>query len=219
MIRFLVLGLLLAPFAHAALVFEQTKVTLEPAKPVAHLDTEFAFKNTGTAAVTVTDTTTSCGCTVPALEKKTYAPDEKGVLKVRFDVGDRQGPQNRTITVVTDDGTSQTLTLIVNLPLRSFIVPRLLLYRAKDTGDKTSTVTYYQDLPVEITALTSSDPAFTVTSEVEKAGSVYKLTAHLVNPEATTAARATVLVRSRGASGAVSLDTYYLRYEPAAAGN
>jgi hypothetical protein len=219
MIRFLVLGLLLASFAHAALVFEQTKVTLEPAKPVEHLDTEFAFKNTGTAAVTVTDTTTSCGCTVPALEKKTYAPDEKGVLKVRFDVGDRQGPQNRTITVVTDDGTSQTLTLIVNLPLRSFIVPRLLLYRAKDTGDKTSTVTYYQDLPVEITALTSSDPAFTVTSEVEKAGSVYKLTAHLVNPEATTAARATVLVRSRGASGAVSLDTYYLRYEPAAAGN
>jgi hypothetical protein len=58
-----------------------------------------------------------------------------------------------------------------------------------------------------------------VTSEVEKAGSVYKLTAHLVNPEATTAARATVLVRSRGASGTVSLDTYYLRYEPAAAGN
>lgn len=219
MIRFLVLGFLLAPLAHAALVFEQTKVNLEPAKIVEHLDTEFAFKNTGTTAVTVTDTTTSCGCTVPALEKKTYAPDEKGVLKVRFDVGDRQGPQNRTITVVTDDGASQTLTLIVNLPLRSFIVPRLLLYRAKDTGDKTTTVTYYQDLPVEITALTSSDPAFTVTSEVEKPGSVFKLTAHLVNPDSPTPARATVLVRSRGASGAISTDTYYLRYEPATAGN
>ncbi|HSI10153.1 MAG: DUF1573 domain-containing protein [Rariglobus sp.] len=217
MIRFLVLGLLLAPLAQAALVFEQTKVTLEPAKPVDHLDTEFAFKNTGTAAVTVTTITASCGCTVPALEKKDYAAGEKGVLKIRFDVGDRQGPQNRTVTVVTDDGASQTLTLIVNLPLRSFIVPRLLLYRAKDTADKTATITFSQDLPVEITAVTSSDPAFTVTSSVEQAGAVYKLTAHLVNPESATAARATVLVRSRGASGAVSTDSYYLRYEPSAA--
>src|SRR6218665_1406379 len=138
MIRFFALVLFLAPLAHAALVFEQTKVTLEPTKAVGHLDTEFAFKNTGAAAVTVTDITANCGCTVPALEKKTYAADEKGVLKVRFDVGDRQGPQNRNITVVTDDGATQTLTLIVNLPQRSLIVPRLLLYRAKDAGDKTS---------------------------------------------------------------------------------
>ncbi|MFA6961378.1 MAG: DUF1573 domain-containing protein [Opitutaceae bacterium] len=216
MTRFLataLLALLLTPFVSAALVFEKTSITLEPDKPVEHLDTEYLFKNEGTTAVTVTDTTTSCGCTVPALEKKTYAPGEKGVLKVRFDIGDRQGPQNRTITLVTDAGT-QVLTLIVNLPLRSIIVPRLHFFRAPDLADKVSTVTYYHDLPVTITALTSSDPAFTVTSAVEKEGSVYKITAHVVNPAATTAGRATVLVRSRGASGTVSLDTFYLRYEP-----
>ncbi len=216
MIRFIFLGISLASLAHAGLVFEQTRVTLELAKPVERLDAEFPFKNTGTAVVTVTNITASCGCTVPALEKKNYAADEKGVLKVRFDIGDRQGPQNRTITVFTDDGASHTLSLIVNLPMRSLIVPRLLLYRASDTGDKTATVTYYHDFPVEITALTSSDPAFTVTSAVEKEGAVFKLTARLVNPAATQPARSTVLVRSRGASGLVSLDTYYLRYEPAA---
>ena len=215
---FALLVLLLAPFGRAALVFENTTITLELKKAVEQIDTEFLFKNTGDAAVTVTDVTASCGCTVPSLEKKTYAPGEKGVLKIHFDVGDRQGPQNRSITVVSDAGT-HALTLIVNLPMRSFIAPRLHMFTPADHADKSSTVTYYNDLPVVITALTSTDPAFTVSSAVEKEGSVYKLTAHVVDPAAKTPERATVLVRSRGASGIFSLDTFYLRFEPVAPGN
>jgi Protein of unknown function (DUF1573) len=199
----------------AALVFDKTLIDLAPEKLTDHIDVEYPFKNTGAGAVTVSDITTSCGCTAATLEKKTLDPGEAGTIKVRFDIGDRQGPQNRTITVVTDAGT-QVLTLNVNIPMRALITPRLHLFRPPELADKTSTVTYYLDLPVVITALTSTDPAFTVTSAVEKAGSVYTLTAHVVNPAATTSGRSTVLVRSQGASGAVYLDTYYLRYEPVA---
>lgn len=208
---FLLLGL--ASWTRAALVFDKTTLTLDPEKPAAHFDVEFPFKNDGAAATHIQDISTSCGCTVPALEKKTYAAGEKGVLKVRFDVGDRQGPQNRTVTLTTDAGT-QVLTLIVNLPVRSVLAPRLHFFRPPDTADKVTVVTYSHDLPVTIDSVTSSDPAFTVTSAAEKEGSVYKLTAKLVTPPPAAAARSNVVVRSHGASGAAYLDTYYLRYAP-----
>jgi len=156
--------LLLVPCVRGALVFEKTTLTLSPATAPEHLDVEFPFKNEGDAPVTVREVTASCGCTVPALDKKTYAPGEKGVLKVRFDVGDRQGPQNRTVTLRTDTGGTQVLTLIVNLPVRSVIVPRLHFFRPPDVSDKVSTVTFYNDLPVTLESAVSSDPAFTVTS-------------------------------------------------------
>lgn len=205
--------LLLSPWTQAALVFEKTTVTLDPKTPAAHLDTEFAFKNDGATPTTVLEVSSSCGCTVPALEKKTYAASEKGILKVGFDAGDRQGPQNRTVTLRTDAGT-QVLTLIVNLPVRSVLTPRLHFFRPPDTGGKDTLVTYSNDLPVTLDSVTSSDPVFTVTSVAEKEGAVYKITAKLASTPAT-AARATVLVRSHGASGASYLDTYYLRYAPA----
>ena len=212
----LALAATFAPLASAALVFEQTKITLDPPAPVGHLDAVFAFQNPGPGSVTVTEIKADCGCTVPQLDKKTYAAEETGQLKIRFDIGDRQGPQNRVIHVVTDDGTTHTLTLLVNLPLRSLLVPRLLLYRGPDTAAKVCTATYYLDLPVTITAVTSSDPAFKVSVETEKEGTVYKLVARLVEPVPSATARATVLVRSRGASGTYANDTFFLRYEPPA---
>ena len=209
----LVLLLILAPLARGAFVFDKTTITFSPERAPEHIDTEFPFKNEGDAATTVLDVTTSCGCTVPSLEKKTYAAAEKGVLKVRFEIGDRQGPQNRTISLRTDTGGLQALTLVVNLPVRSMIAPRLHFFRQSDIGDKVTTVTYYNDLPVTLESAISSDPAFTVASVAAKPGSVYTLTTHLPRVPADTV-RATVFVRSRGASGAQYLDTYYLRYAP-----
>ena len=210
---FVLLLLQFSPFGRAALVFDKTTITLDLDKQVPHVDVEYPFKNTGESIVTVADITTSCGCMVASLDKKTFAPGDANTLKVRFDIGERQGPQSRLITVPTDAGVHE-LTLNVNVPMRSVILPRLLLFQAPNLGDQSVTVTYYQDLPVTLLGLTSTDPAFTVTSSVEKEGAAFKLTAHLVDPAPSIAARSTVLVRSQSAAGVVSTDTFYLRYGP-----
>lgn len=69
------------------------------------MDTEYKFKNTGTGALTIVSTQGSCGCTVPALEKKIYAPGEEGSIKVQYNPNHKRGAQHTTITVTANDST------------------------------------------------------------------------------------------------------------------
>ena len=52
--------------------------------------------NEGQTAVTNESLKPSCGCTTAELEKKTYAPGEKGEVRARFDIGQRVGVQSKS---------------------------------------------------------------------------------------------------------------------------
>lgn len=77
----------------------------------------FKFYNTGTERLTILDIRSTCGCTVPELDKKVYEPGESGEMLVIFNPENRVGHQEKSITVTTDSRTTPS----VRLSLRSHV--------------------------------------------------------------------------------------------------
>ena len=213
--RFFSLLLLLASLpalVSAALEFEQTRIDFKPADDARSVDVEFRFKNTGKDPVKVAEVVTSCGCTVPKLDKKDYAPGETGILKVHFEIGGRQGLQSKGITVRTDAG-DQALQLVVDLPQRLVIEPRLLVFTPKQTAEQTLNLAFRTDAPVSNVALSDAPQPFVIALVTDKAGHDYTVSVKLLG-KPTADQRATIFVRSKGASGIDYTDAFYLRYAP-----
>lgn len=66
--------------ARADLAFANPTVDVGEVRSGAPLKQRFAFTNDGPGAVEITDLRTSCGCVKPQLEKRAYAPGDRGEL-------------------------------------------------------------------------------------------------------------------------------------------
>ena len=75
---------------------------------------DFVFRNVGSEDLTVLDVKSTCGCTVPELEKKVYAPGEEGAITVIFNPQNRQNKQNKTINVTTDSRATPRVALHIS---------------------------------------------------------------------------------------------------------
>ncbi|MHC4640396.1 MAG: DUF1573 domain-containing protein [Planctomycetota bacterium] len=64
---------------------------------------EFKFKNTGDALLKISKVYAPCGCTVPELTKKQYAPGESGILKATYRAGSKSGSTSKRIEVSSND--------------------------------------------------------------------------------------------------------------------
>ena len=62
---------------------------------------EFVFTNNGNKPLIITNTTGSCGCTVPSTPKEPIAPGAKGVIGVKY-ATDRVGAFTKTVTVTSN---------------------------------------------------------------------------------------------------------------------
>lgn len=120
--------LLIATVGHAKLVFEETQVEKHATLLDEKAEAVFRFTNEGDQTVRVIKVQSSCGCTVPQLAKKEYAPGESGEITALFTFGSRQGRQQKRITVVTDeaDQSFTTLDFITHIPRWGEARPRLL---------------------------------------------------------------------------------------------
>jgi hypothetical protein len=132
----LIVALGLPALAWAGLTWETREIKRTASPGEKEVAAEFSFKNTGAATVTIRDIQTGCECTVAELPKRTYAPGESGVIKTVFTLGDRMGPQERVITVVTDDPTAPAPTLTLRVE-----IPELLTYSARMLHWKVGTAT------------------------------------------------------------------------------
>ena len=96
----------------------------------------YLFRNTGSGPLTITQVKTSCGCTVPELEKKTYMPGESGTLDVTFDPKGKAGTIARNITIFTDSDSTPSETLIVRAYVKPVVViePRVMPFEAVEKG-------------------------------------------------------------------------------------
>lgn len=63
---------------------------------------EFTFTNTGDAPLVITDTRTSCGCTVPSWPKESIAPGESAKMLVQFNSTGKKNMQNKSVTIMTN---------------------------------------------------------------------------------------------------------------------
>lgn len=121
---------LLSTPAHCELTWPTREVTITTKMGDEAVSAVYIFRNEGKSEVKILSVETSCGCTTVNLSKKIYAPGEHGEIKARFEIGERTGLQEKTITVVSDDRLKSTtfLTLRVDIPPLVTIEPRALFW-------------------------------------------------------------------------------------------
>lgn len=86
------------------IVFEETKHDFGkvPSGPV--VEYVFKFSNKGNQSLHIEKVQASCGCTGTAMgEKMDYAKGESGEIKVTFNTQGREGKQEKTIMVYSND--------------------------------------------------------------------------------------------------------------------
>jgi len=94
----------------------------------------FTFSNDSDQTVIIESVRSTCGCTVPELVKRVYAPGESGSIDAVFSFGTRTGAQRKTISVLTDeqDSERQDLILEVDIPILIDVRPFFVFWRKQE---------------------------------------------------------------------------------------
>ena len=93
--------------------FESLIYDLGEVAPGSKNNCEFKFTNTGKAVLNIKDIKNTCGCTVPDLEKKQYAPGESGTIKATITLGQTAGVTQKSLYVLTDDKNNPRIKLTI----------------------------------------------------------------------------------------------------------
>ncbi|EIQ00638.1 Protein of unknown function (DUF1573) [Opitutaceae bacterium TAV1] len=195
--------LLATAYLPAALVFETTTISQPAQAGDTEMVTVFRFKNTGGTAEEITKLDSSCGCTVPELEKRVYQPGEAGEIKAVFTFGDRTGRQGKEIRVRTAAAPDKPVVLRLEtvIPELLSVSPRALLFRngAQQETSKSATLTVSADWPLEeLTAVPEND-ALEVSVSTHPVSGRRILTVQ--RPDASAPARTAINVTAKFANG------------------
>jgi hypothetical protein len=147
----------------------------------------FSFTNTGRAPVTITDISASCGCTVPDLPKRLYAPGESGDLRVIFNFGGLVGRQSKTVRVTTDEtaDTSYVLTLQVDIPRLYDLDRHFVVWRRGDPATPQEIgIRVVEPGKVKLISAESLDERFTASIEGDGKDGRYRV---VIKPQNTAA--------------------------------
>lgn len=179
--------------AHADLAWEKPVQEFHRVPDDGHVATKFAFKNTGKEPITIKKVTSSCGCTSTKLEKKTYAPGERGEIEVKFTFGSRHGAQRKIIGVMSTDKQEWRLDLRVWIHEPLTVAPALVYWRAGDAPEaKAVKLTSADGQKVSVKGVTSSDPRVVATVEAVKPGEEYLVKVKPKDTDGKLAAELTV---------------------------
>lgn len=96
----------------AGMVFENETIDYGTIAHNADGKREFVFTNNGTKPLVISNTTGSCGCTVPTSPKEPIAPGAKGIIGVKY-ATDRVGAFTKTVTVTSNAEGMATKTLTI----------------------------------------------------------------------------------------------------------
>jgi hypothetical protein len=116
-----------------AFTFESTVYDFNNISPGSYLTRDFKFTNTGDSLLEITDIQAICGCTIPSLDQKQYAPGETGTIKVAFYPGSSVGPVTRQIHILSNDKRQpiETLTLKANIVIKVEVNPETVMLSLK----------------------------------------------------------------------------------------
>ena len=203
------------PVARATLKWEQLRADLAPGPKDKTVEATFAFVNEGTTPVTIESLKSSCGCTTAALDKKVYAPGEKGEVRARFDIGQRRGLQTKTISVkIRDEPTPTILTLAVAIAEPLKLKPALVVWEKGEANKaKSMTLDALPGQPIRAVKVTSTDPRMRATVETVKDGESYAIN---IAPESTETAGFATLTIDAELAGSTQTLRAYAQVKPAA---
>ncbi|AQQ08695.1 hypothetical protein L21SP3_00484 [Sedimentisphaera cyanobacteriorum] len=88
----------------------------------------YKFKNTGSGKLKINRVQSTCGCTVPELNKKEYAPGEEGEIKVRYTSSQREGAVTKHLYIHSNDESNPRYQLKIksNTVLKISVNPKRL---------------------------------------------------------------------------------------------
>jgi hypothetical protein len=192
----------------AELKWDTQSIDLKPRPADAVAEGKFGFVNAGQEEVTIESVKSSCGCTVPTLEKMTYGPGERGAVTARFNIGERRGEQKATIRVsLKGQREPATLTLTVAIPEVAKVTPIMLMWQAGEKPEpKTVEVEAVAGQPLRVTKASASPAGFESRVETVDDNRKYRV---VVTPASTERAAFAVLnIETQLADGVKTLHAY-----------
>jgi hypothetical protein len=187
--RILFLGLIclaVTATAQASLVWEKTELALTPAVGDATAVGVFKYTNKGDAPIHFKSVKPSCGCTTAAMQKNDVGPGEKGEITATFTIGDRSGPQVKTITVETDDPQHPQTVLTLKADVTQYLElqPSTLYWQGgEEATAKTIVAKAGKGVNIKNVEVTSSSADFTTKVEPGAGAGEFKIS---VQPSKTT---------------------------------
>jgi hypothetical protein len=98
--------------AGPAINFEDSNYDFGVVKEGVELEHTFKFTNKGEGTLVINSVQPSCGCTGVVMdEKKEFRSGESGEIKITFNTQGRQGVNNKTVIVNTNDPENPVMTL------------------------------------------------------------------------------------------------------------
>jgi hypothetical protein len=113
--------------AKSRMVFETTEMDFGELDEGKVVELTFKFKNGGDETLMIESIRSSCGCTVPKVEKMEYQPGETGALPVKFDSSGLKGRILKTVTIITNDRDNPRTTLKIKgfVILKNFAIAKV----------------------------------------------------------------------------------------------
>jgi hypothetical protein len=191
------LSISFAASAHAELKWEQTTVDLQPAVGDKEAVGHFKYQNVGGKPVRFKSVRTSCGCTAAQSQREEVPPGEKGEITATFKIGDRTGPQVKTVTVETDDPAHAVtvLTLKANIAQVLEIQPNFVYWQAgEEAKPKTVVARVGKNIPIKNLDVVSTNPDFLV--KVERGATPGEFRINIQPRETTKPGFATLTIKT-----------------------
>ncbi len=167
------------------LTWENTVIAHQATPEETEFTAFFAFTNDSDQAVTIESVRSSCGCTVPELAKRVYAPGESGSIEAVFTFGTRTGAQRKTISVLTDEQERerQNLILEIDIPILIEIRPFFVFWRKQeDPTTKTIEVRVSDPKMIVPVAVESQSENFQAEIQTTDDPAVYRIA---ITPQST----------------------------------
>ena len=147
--------------AGPVITFEESVHDFGDVGPSSSQTVDFQFRNTGDSVLKIERFHAPCGCTVPELAKRDYAPGESGVIKVRYNAPAGAATDIKPVYVYTNDPVNPQYELTikakvsVNVAVSPAEVP--LLLNQDNAGMPKLTVKSTDGRAFSITSATSTN--------------------------------------------------------------
>jgi hypothetical protein len=161
------------------IVFEQTTYDFGAVAPSSQNPCNFKFANKGEGVLKITEITKTCGCTVPTLEKKEYAPGEEGSIGVIYNADRTSGSRTRHLFVLSNDPVNPRVELTIKASIAQKIAyePDKLDYtlRGANAGVLNLTVKSVDDQNFAITGFNATGDAISFDFDPNKKATKFVL--------------------------------------------
>ncbi len=147
--------------------------------PGENYNCEFQFQNVGDDILKIERIASTCGCTIPKLNKKEYAPGESGLIEVKFRTPKCEGITTKHLYIYSNDKKKPKLELTIKARVELYVTADLkklnLSLKEKNAGITPITVISKDGKPFSIKNFASSHNIITANFDPKIEGTKFVL--------------------------------------------